>query len=211
MRLVALVATVALVAAAAAQARQPRDPREAFTSADRAWARQIVLQRADLPGWRSTPPTPDDGTRCASFNPDMSDLTLTGRADSRSFERGAALVASVAEVYRSAPETQTSFRRAAKAAPLVRCHDETFRKQLGAGVRLVSGHAFEPPRVGERRLAIRLVWAARAAQQRRVYLDVIGWDRGRASAQLIVASFGTPPDAGLESRLARRMDARMRR
>jgi hypothetical protein len=96
--------------------------------------------------------------------------------------------------------------------PLLRCYDAAFRRQLGAGARLVSGRAFGPPRVGERRLALRLVWVARAAgREVRVSLDVIGWDGGRASSVLVAASLGTPPDAAPESRLVRRMDARMRR
>jgi hypothetical protein len=46
--------------------------------------------------------------------------------------------------------------------------------------------------------------------RRTVLSDVIGWDRGRASAGLLVFSICAPPDRALETRLAQRLDARMR-
>ena len=199
------------VLASAADARHPRDPREAFTAADRAWAQRIVLKPGDLPGrWRSTKSASDDDARCPTFDPDMSDLTITGEADSRDFDRGGVFVSSTAEVFRTARETATSFRRAARPQ-LIRCYDEAFRDGLGTvRARLVSGRAVTGPRVGDRRLALRLVWELTVREgTARTHLDLIGWDRGRASAAVVVLSVGRS-QSELAARLAQRMDARMR-
>ena len=212
---VGLLAALAVAGVAAAAAvRHPRDPREAFTPADRAWAQRIVLQASDLPGqWRSSKPGGGEDPRCPTFDPDMSDLTITGEAESRDFDRRAVFVSSVAQVFRTARETATSFRRGAKPQ-LSRCSDDAFRKEVGDSIksRLVSGRIVAAPPVGERRLALRLVWELTLAEgTARTYLDLIGWDRGRVSAAVVVLSAGRPPDAALERRIAQRMDARMRR
>ena len=211
--LVLIVALVAAALAAGAAGRHPRDPREAFTAADRAWAARIVLKASDLPGrWRSTKPAGGEDPRCPTFDPNMSDLTITGEAESRDFDRGAVFVSSVAQVFRTARETAISFRRGARPQ-LIRCYDEAFRKGVGDTIRsrLVSGRIVAAPRVGERRLALRLVWELTVEEvTARTYLDLIGWDRGRVSAAVVVLSAGRPPDRALALRLVQRMDARMR-
>jgi hypothetical protein len=210
--LAGLVALVGATAAVAGMDRHPRDPREAFTRADRAWAEAIVLRRSDLPGWRASR-SPADETRCSTFDPNMSDLTLTGRAESSDFERGPLLVTSAVEIFRSEREAAVSFRRGAKP-PLIRCFHEAFRRGAGTQVRvrLVSGRVVAAPPVGRRRFAARLVWAITGqAQTVRVYADLIGWDRGRASTAFAVFSVGEPPDRALERRLAALLDGRMRR
>jgi hypothetical protein len=214
-RLVSLVALVTLAAGAAAAAaadRHPRDPREALTAADQAWARRILLKRSDLPGWRASR-TPPDETRCSTFDPNRSDLTLTGKAQSPDFERGFVLVSTAAEIFRSERDAATSFRRGAKPQ-VVRCLHEAFLRGAGGqvDVRLVSGRVVAAPPVGERRFAVRLVWAlTEQGQTVRVYGDIAGWDRGRASVALAVFSIGEPPDRALERRLAALLDRRMRR
>jgi hypothetical protein len=206
---------VALGAATAAPAlpdRHPRDPREAFTAADQAWAKRIALKRSDLPGgaWRALRPPPDDGTRCSSFDPDRSDLTLTGRAESKRFEREPVFVASQVEIFRTAREAAIAFRRGA-TPQVIRCFDELigdFPAQWKG--RLVSGRVVAAPPVGQRRFAVRLVWEVTPAGTRaRLYFDVFGWDRGRASTTVILSTFGPRPDRALELRIAKRIDSRM--
>jgi hypothetical protein len=214
-RLVLLAASSSLVLTATAIAaldRHPRDPREAFTASDRAWAQRIVLKRSDLPGWRASR-SPADETRCATFDPDMSDLTLTGKAESPDLERGPLLVTSAAEIFRSEREAAVSFRRGARPQ-LIRCLHEAFRRGVGSqvSVRLVSGRVVAAPPVGDRRFAVRLVWTITGQGQTvRAYADLTGWDRGRASAAFAVFSVGEPPDRALERRLAGVLDRRMRR
>jgi hypothetical protein len=214
-RLVVLLGLLTLGAAATAAAagdRHPRDPREAFTAADQAWARRIVLKPSDVRGWRALRSPPDE-SRCTSFDPDMSDLTLTGKAESPDFERGGLVVSTAAEVFRSKRDAVVSFRRGAKPQ-LIRCLHEAFVRGAGTQVRvrLLSGRVVAAPPVGERRFAARLVWAITGqAQTVRAYADVVGWDRGRASAAVGVFSVAEPPDRGLQRRLAALLDRRMRR
>lgn len=214
-----VLAAAVLVAAGAALAlpdRHPRDPREAFTAADQAWAKRIALKRSDLPaGWRGTKPSGGEDPRCASFDPDLSDLTLTGESESMDFERGPVFVSSATEIFRTAREAATSFRRGAKPK-LIRCYDEVFREAFRtqapqAEIRLVSGRVVAAPPVGDRRFAMRLEWEIVAAGAPiRTYLDVFGWDRGRASTGVVlVSTLGVRPDRALEVRIAKRLDARM--
>jgi hypothetical protein len=212
--LLPLAALIGVAAAPGPPDRHPRDPREAFTVADQAWAKRIALRRSDLPaGWRGTPSTSSgEDPRCPTFDPDMSDLTLTGNAESPDFERGTSFLASETDVFRTAEQTETSFRRGAKPQ-LIRCYDDFIRKELGAQaeVRLVSGKVVAAPPVGERRFAVRLLWEITAnSRSIRSHLDVIGWDRGRASTVVVYTTLGVAPDRALERRIAQRVDARMR-
>jgi hypothetical protein len=205
----------ALVGAAAAPGppdRHPRDPRESLTAADQAWAKRIALKRSDLPaGWRASRAASSDEPRCPTFDPDMSDLTLTGKAES-DFSRGLSNVASETQIFRTAREAATSFRRGAKPQ-LIRCYDDLVQKELGsqAQVRLVSGRVVAAPPVGERRFALSLVWEITAGPRTlRTYFDVFGWDRGRASTAVAYSTLDEPPDRALEVRIAKRLDSRMR-
>jgi len=206
----------ALVGAAAALGqpdRHPRDPREAFTAADQAWAKRIALKGSDLPaGWRGTRPPSADDPRCSTFDPDLSDLTITGKAESLNFTRGFASILSETEIFRTAREAATSFRRGAKPQ-LIRCYDDLVQKEFAAQaqVRLISGRVVPAPPVGDRRFAVQLVWELEAGGRTfRTYFDVFGWDRGRASTAVAVSTLNVVPDRALERRLAQRLDARMR-
>lgn len=215
------LAAAALAAAGAALALpdlHPRDPREAFTAADQAWAKQIALRRSDLPaGWRGSKPAGGEDPRCPSFDPDLSDLTLTGESESLDFERGPALLTSNTQIFRSAAEAATSFRRGAKPQ-LVRCYDDLFREEFmsqlpQAKIKLISGRVVAAPPVGERRFAVRLAWevTATGTPPIRIHLDVFGWDRGRVSTAIaFFSTLGVVPDRALEARIAKRLDARMR-
>ena len=73
------------------------DPKKRITAADQAKARSIVLKRTDFAaGWKKVPASPDSDLVCPGFNPDESDLTLTGEAEA-DFEhtQGRLFVASV--------------------------------------------------------------------------------------------------------------------
>jgi hypothetical protein len=211
-----VLAAAALAAAGTALAlpdRHPRDPREAFTAADQAWAKRVALKRTDLTGtWRASGPTPAVDARCASFDPDMSDLTLTGKSESQDFTRGTTYAGSLTEIFRTARETATSFRRAARPQ-LIRCYDELVRAEFPsqAKVELVSGRVVAAPKVGERRFALRMIWEITVGVGSvRSYLDVLGWDRGRASTAVFLSTIDREPDRALERRIVQRLDARMR-
>ena len=59
------------------------DPKKSITAADQAKARSIVLTRTDFAaGWKKVPAPPDSDLVCPGFDPNESDLTLTGEAES---------------------------------------------------------------------------------------------------------------------------------
>jgi hypothetical protein len=159
--MLALVAALAAVGTALA-AVDPHDPQERLVSADMAKARAAVLKRTDLAGkWASEKPGKEGDERCSGLDPDLSDLTVTGKAKSSTFSRAdGVLVSSEADVYETAEQARTSFDRAIKPA-LVRCLDESFRKGLGDAkvrVKLLSGGKAASPRYGERSARYRAVW-----------------------------------------------------
>ena len=58
------------------------DPKKKITAADQAKARSMVFKRTDFAaGWKKVPPSPESDLTCPGFNPDESDLTLTGEAE----------------------------------------------------------------------------------------------------------------------------------
>src|SRR2546425_11698339 len=112
-----LCSTIVLAAlfAGAAFAANPHDPQKRFTAADQAWARTLLLQRADLPGagWTSKKSTGDNST-CKSFNPDESKLVETGEQQSREFSRGGGFVTSMAAIFKTTKDAENGWNLEAK-------------------------------------------------------------------------------------------------
>jgi hypothetical protein len=157
----ALVAALA-VAGAALAATHPHDPQERLVTADMAKARAAVLKRSDLAGkWASEKPAKEGDERCTGLDPDLSDLTVTGKAKSATFSRAdGVVVSSESDVYETAEQARASFDRSIKPS-LVRCLDESFRKGLGDAklrVKLLTGSKAAAPRYGERSARYRAVW-----------------------------------------------------
>jgi hypothetical protein len=208
-RALAVVALLAAVAATAAgAARHPKDPREAFTAADRAWARRVLLKPTDLPsGWRSIGGKDPAYFHCATFDPDLSDLVVTGKERSRDLARDGATAVSETTVFRSAEDAAEYWRRSPRTQ-LSRCYDTIYRRDL-PGLRLASSRVVAAPAVGERRFALRLAWRHVASGSAPAYhLDTVAWLRGRVATFFWILDTD-PIDRGLESRVARRLDARM--
>jgi hypothetical protein len=154
--LLALCVAVPAVALAA-----DTDPRKRFTAADQAKARSLVLKRTDfVTGWKRSPASPESDLVCPGFNPDESDLTLTGEANG-DFElsAGAAAAYSAGEVWASKSDALKSWARSNKPA-VARCIGYFFRKSLETGdttVKILSAGRMAFPKLAPRTAAFKVV------------------------------------------------------
>jgi hypothetical protein len=153
-----LVLCVAIPAVALAA---DTDPKKRITAADQAKARSIVLKRTDFgAGWKKVAPAPDSDAVCPGFNPDESDLTLTGEAEAE-FEhaQGFASVSSFSEVFVSKADALKSWTRSDKPA-IARCLGYFFREAVtepGTQVKIVTAGRMAFPKLAPRTLAFKVV------------------------------------------------------
>ena len=208
---------VLTLAAAAAAAPSPRDPKRALTAADVAFARRIVVKRADLPPgrWRAVRATDEPDVRCPGlYDPDYSDLTLTGKAMSPDFDVGEEVgVASEAEIYRTAADARAAWRRglAPGALPclrreLARLSDKDVKVTVLAAVR----RPF--PRLGGSSALFSVVvrFTPRGEKPAVGYFDLIGLHRGRAIVTVEFFRLGARFAAAHERAVAAAVAGRMR-
>ena len=213
-----LLLAVALSATAVAGAtRDPRDEQIRLTAADNALAKRIALRAADLGGgWRRLGVTQSDEEplRCTRFNPDLSAFTITGRAATALSRSAGSSAASTVDVFKSRADAIGDFRATAKPE-VARCLREVLEDQMaeqGGGVftlRVLSSKVVRAPKVGDRRIAYRLL-AQLGAQGVGipVYLDIVGFQRGRSIAALFFTGVSRPIAGRADA--ARRVAARMR-
>ena len=107
------------------------DPKRKLNPGDEPRAGSIVFKETDFTaGWKkTTSPKDDDDLKCAYYNPNGADLTLTGDAVAE-FERdgGLASVYSYADVYATAKDAAASWTRTVKPAA-IRCFAELFQRE----------------------------------------------------------------------------------
>lgn len=173
------------------------DPKEAFTPADQAKAKAIVLVRADLAaGWKKTS-TPDSGDdlRCPGFDPSLSDLVLTGESESEFSHPSGAYAATFASVFRTEANARASFTRSARPA-LARCVAHFFREGVaeeGGTVTIVKQGAVAFPKVAQRVAAYRVsarVGTPGTTQTVPFTLDLILLGRGRGEVGMLTMASG---------------------
>jgi hypothetical protein len=191
-RLTALLLLVVLAAPAIALA-SGADPRRKLDAADERKAQSIIFKREDFAaGWKRAASAVSSGggdLSCAYYNPDGSDLTLTGHAEAEFARGGVSSVLSYADVYATAKEAATAWSRTVTPA-LARCLGDFFEREAavpGMKVSVVSHGRTPFPRVAPRTAAFRIdvkMLVTQAGQTRAVplalHLLVIG--RGRAEA-----------------------------
>ena len=209
-RTLAIALTLLVVSSGVALAARG-DPRERITPADQARAKAMLLRKADLGlGFRAgAPPTGSGDFYCRAL--DESDLTITGKAESPTFQGGVETSSSLARVYRSARESSASWRRGTSVAG-EKCVRAEFGSQMTLrGGTLESFGRVAFPNLAERTSAYRLVVSS---QGLRVFLDVVGLKQGRAQVALLFGSALTPMprdvEVGLARAVARRMKSAMR-
>jgi len=205
---------LALTLVGAALARDPRAEQVRLKPADVALANRIALKTADLgAGWskQAIPAGEDSGMKCPEVDPDFSKFTITGKARSAFVEQTTTQVLSSIEVYESRSDAVGDFRLGAKPQ-LAKCLRREIERELsrtGLPMRVASARVVPAPRVGENRIAFRVVAkietpAARAS----IYADVIAFQRGRSIA---VLSFTAPfKPYAREAKVAAAVASRMR-
>jgi hypothetical protein len=167
----------------------------------------MLLRKADFGiGFRVAPPlgaTTDIYCRAL----DESKLTLSGKAQSPTFQGGVESASSLSRVYRSLRDSNTSWRRGTSAAGEKCVRAEFGSALISQGGQLESFGRIDFPRLAERTSAYRLVVSS---QGLRVFLDVVGLKQGRAQVALLFGSGLTPMPREAETRLARTVARRMK-
>jgi hypothetical protein len=204
---------LSLFVVATAAARDPRLEQVRLNAADNALAKRIALTPRDVGvGWRSTTvPDSDDQLNCPGWSPNLSRFTITGKATRAYTQPTGASIVSAVEVYESKADAAGDFKAAATPA-VARCLKLALEREFGNGavpVRVRSAKVVPAPRVGDRRIAYRVIASLNAGGTLlNVYFDVIVVQKGRS----IVALFFTAPMKPLarQSRLAATVASRMR-
>jgi hypothetical protein len=210
-RLLVFAALLAFLVAAGSVSANHQDPQKRLTPADNARARAMLVTRADLPpGFQGQADQAQDPHTDCPPGVSESDLTLTGEAEGRQFARGAVFVASAAQVYRSAADADSSWRRATSAAG-VRCATTLLRREFAKQrIQLVLLRRVAFPRVSQRTVAYRVRLSAGTPQGTvPLFVDVIAHMHGRAQATVILGTPLVPPQRADELRLARLVAGRM--
>jgi hypothetical protein len=206
---------VGLTLAGAAFATNPRDPKKKILPAVQAKAKAVNVRLSDLPkaGWKVKPPSQsDDSTpRCSYYNPDQSDLTENGDADSPEFTLASGSdVSSTTSIFQTAAQGRTAYTRVVQPA-LPKCLAEIFRNGAGqaAHVKIVSAGPMKFPHLAERSSAYRI--AADFTVQSNlvhVFLDVVVMNRAKVDVAVFFAGIGSAFSAKLEQGVAARVAAR---
>jgi hypothetical protein len=203
-----------LVVVAGATAADPGKQKIELNAADQAAARAVVLRRSDLgAGWTGGRVKPDltSQVSCASYHPKVSDLVVTGAAESQF--RGTGLVlANEVEIFRTAAMVDRDWRRSIVPAA-VPCLRRTLTKGLGTQAKVLSFGRIPFPKVGTHSAAFRgIVVVSALGQTVRVLLDIVLVGRGRTEISLdaTAPASGARVVSAAERRLARKLAARAR-
>jgi len=209
-----VAAATVLVVVAGATAADPGKQKIELNAADQAAARAVVLRRSDLgAGWTGGRVKPDltSQVSCASYHPKVSDLVVTGAAESQF--RGTGLVlANEVEVFRTAAMVDRDWRRSIVPAA-VPCLRRTLTKGLGTQAKVLSFGRIPFPQVGTHSAAFRgIVVVSVLGQTVRVLLDIVLVGRGRTEISLdaTAPASGARVVSAAERRLARKLAARAR-
>lgn len=206
-----LACSLALTAVAAAG--KPRLEQKRLRPADMALAKRTTLRASDLSsGWtRRTPEQPtNELPTCPGVDMDFSAFTITGTARS-AFGAGAATVESQVEVFESRSDATRDFRKGT-SAPVLRCLGRWLRDEAAKeapGTRVVSSRLLSRPRLGQQAVLYRIVMEVPTSIGRiRVYVDIVGFQRGRTAVALVFGSANAPARGLLG--VARKVAARAR-
>ncbi len=214
MKLLAVAAVSLTVVAVAAAA--PGDPKKVIVPAIQAKAKAINVHVADLgPGsWTAKPSnSKSSAPRCSYYNPNQSDLTENGDADSPNFTLPTeSYVASSTGIFKTAAQGRTAYGRVVQPA-LPKCIAELFKGGFPnpASVKIVSSAAIGFPKLGERTNAFRVVadYKASATVTVRIYLDIVTMNRAKVDVVLFYVGIGQAFSGPFEQGVARKVAARM--
>jgi hypothetical protein len=193
------------------------DPKKRHNASDQAWAAAIRIHRDDLGAgdWRVESSSSSAGAPQGCKDPNLSDLVETGSADHPDFSRNGSFVGSGSSVFLTDAQATTAWRRLA-AQPFARCLTTGFKQAMsGSSARLtvLSAGSLSVGKLADHffagRIRLRIAGAAATLEGRITYYL---YAEGRATALLMVASFGKPLrpiSPALERRLAVLVSSRL--
>lgn len=195
------------------------EPKKRIVPADQKKAAAIVLKRDDLAaGWKRirTPSGSGDDLKCPGFDPDESDLTLTGESRSEFDSTDGRFIASSSSVYVSARDALASWARNVKPA-VARCIAYFLRQEIAAAggkATIAKQGRISFPRVAPRtaafRVAARVTFTEAGKTVTRPFtIHVVGVGRGRGDATLMAMSPGAGIPAGALRAFARVLASRL--
>jgi hypothetical protein len=209
----AVVASTLVVTGVAFAAKG--DPKKHHTPADMSRARSVVLRTADLPaGWKSAPSSSNGGgnLHCKGFDPDESDLTETGKAESPDFSKSLAYISSSASVYLTGLQAQASWNRVVKPG-LLTCLKSLFEQGASSGgttTKVLGEGLLAFPKLAPRTAAFRISFLTKSTSlSLKGDVDVVLLGRGRIDVVMLFVAFGAP-DATLERHLAAVVASRLK-
>jgi hypothetical protein len=210
-----VVAACALVVASAAAA-DSTDPRVRLTKADQAKASAAVLRFSDLgPAWSggATKPTSLKAPICPGNQPNDSDLTITGHAESLLSLQSAGLqVDSDAEIFKTRAQVAKLVHRTMGGAVLG-CLKYNLLKSIGNGGTVGATRARTVAKAGDRSVLYRVEVAVKAPgskQAVKVFSDYLFVSAGRTQffVNLVAPSSAGGELPALESRIAKLLASR---
>lgn len=223
MRRLIVALVVLLLAVPALALASHTDPKREINAGDQRKATSILLKRSDFAaGWSKEPNQPDnddDHLSCPGYNPNESDLVLTGDAEA-SFVRsgGFPTVFSGVNIYKTRANALASWTRGAKPA-LAPCFARLMKKEIeadGAQVTITRAAVVAFPKLAPRTIAYRIVLKVTVTEGGEkttvpFTVNLVGVGNGRGDATLMTMGFGNgvaPADVrGFAKLLAQRLAA----
>jgi hypothetical protein len=190
-----------------------KGPRKDIRPQDQARADSIILKLDDLPhGWRAEKSNEEQsGPNC--FEPDLSDLTETGTAESPNFFSGSTtFVSSGAGMYASKSDAQAAYERVA-GQELADCIAEylTAYSDKDVSFENLSSGRLSFPSLGDRSAAYEIAMEIKTnGFSPAAFVDFVVIQRGRAVGAVVYFDVGSPFEAKMRERLARRFAQRMK-
>lgn len=195
------VALLVVLAVPALALASDKDAKKQINPADQRQATSILLKRTDFAtGWTKLPNTPDDDEdmSCPGYDPDESDLVLTGDAESSfRFSDRLHTVVSTANVYKTRAHALASWTRGVKrAAPA--CFAKLMKQTLeqdGTPTAIVRQGWITFPKLAPRTAAMRVVLKVTFTSEGQnatvpVTITLVGVGNGRADAGLMTMAIG---------------------
>jgi hypothetical protein len=188
-------------------------PREDLERGDMAMARAAVtLGSGFYPGWQVTEPTPDTGSDCTTFNPDLSRFTITGKARWAMESDQAARIEFSVKIYASEAQARRVFRMSTGPRDL-RCIRDGVAgglREAGFDLPVIQARRLREPRIGAESIIYALYYELElpGVEEHQPYpIEVFAFRTGRTVGAAFFTSIAAK---ATELGLVYRLEARVR-
>jgi hypothetical protein len=211
--LAVVVVAAALVVASAALAADSTDPKVELSKADQALAAKLVLKFTDVgAAWSggAEKPTSLKIPVCPSNQPNNSDLTITGHAESRlNLQTAATQVDTDVLIFKNAKQVAKLVSRVIESPSLSDCLRYDLIKSVGGqGVTIVGVSQVPVAKAGEHSALYRVTLSVKSGSKTvPVYSDFLYVSQGRAQYFVNIVAPGAIKSElpALENRIAKRL------